>query len=61
MFRHLPGYKNPHGDIEVDLDEDQKENRIKYPDGRVYVGEIDKDSFGPQGKGKVTFSDGSFY
>lgn len=61
VLDHLVGSKHYQGDIIVEVDEDKKDNRIRYPDGRIYVGEIDKARFGPHGFGKVTFPNESVY
>ena len=53
------GSKTYKGDTIVEIDEDKFENVIRYPDGRVYVGQIDKHKFQPDGRGKVTFPNGS--
>lgn len=34
---------------------------ITYHDGRKYVGKIHKKTLAPDGKGKATFTDGSYY
>lgn len=61
VFNNLIGSKNYQGDIIVEVDEEKKDNIIRYSDGRVYVGQIDKTRFGPHGIGKVTFPNDSVY
>lgn len=55
------GNREYEGDVIVEIDEDLKDNVVRYPDGRVYVGQIDKHKFGPHGLGKVTFPNGNEY
>jgi hypothetical protein len=46
---------------EIDIRADNHDSVIRYPDGRVYTGEIDKKRFLPHGKGRVIRSDKTEY
>lgn len=39
------------------MNEENHESVVKYPDGRIYTGEIDKKRFLPHGMGKVVYPD----
>ena len=41
------------------IDEDKTENTIIFPDERVYTGQINKERFVPEGKGRVKFPNGN--
>lgn len=49
------------GDTIIEIDEQKTENVIRYPDGRVYTGAIDKNKFIPEGHGNVKFPNGGEY
>lgn len=38
-----------------------KDTKINYPDGKVYIGTIHSRNLMPEGRGKVTFYDGTVY
>ena len=38
-----------------------KDSKIIYPEGRIYLGSIHGRTLVPDGRGKVTFEDGTVY